>query len=810
MSNLTQDDQPIRVDTVLGEDVLLLAGFHGREEVSQPFSFHLELLSEDPNLDPADLLRTPISIGILLLDGEMRRVHGRVRSFGYEGRRGDFSFYRAEMVPWLWFLSLSKDCRIFQNMPVPEILEQVFSEEAGAQFRTHFIHEYAEREYCVQYRESNLNFVSRLMEEEGIFYFFEHSDGADILVLTDHPEMKPGDGQNKVRVHSGLVPQEDVIRSLTHKQSVHAGKVTLADYDQLKPSLGLRSSIAGDEADEIYEYQKNLFTELNDGERYARIALEREEAKHHLVQGQSTCRGFEAGRRFELTNHDRRDANREYAILEVSHSAQAGSYVAGMDSGELDYKNRFVAIPHGNSYRPPLRVSKPSMPGAQTAKVVGPAGEKINVDEHGRVKIQFHWDRLGSNDAGSSCWVRVSQNWAGNGWGGMFIPHVGQEVIVSFLEGDPDRPIITGRVYNAEQTPPQSLPANKHKSIIEDDFGNEMVFDATPGQEHIRIHSPSHLSTIELGRSVRWFTESDLSEIATGRKGVFTLGMQIGGFIGFKGDFELGGSLKVFGGFKFDLELSERFGMTFGPGFKVSLGKEYHFTKSTFEHHSGDDISVKSDKSSVLIGGEKNESMIGGDASEVIISYGSNSNAEGVTSTTRSARAAAYGAVAGVISSLAAAANWEVHRKPSAMWPFATVLPQMIHGAAGVGQAMKAAGSKDDARGGPKLQDVQDTVHAKIKLAKEGVFLYGMKDDSILSQIGVVGDGGQLTGRVVIQGDEGVLVRGEKGPTQIESGTKSVSIEGKTGVDINKKNSSAPVTIYGSSIKIDGSTIRIG
>jgi len=726
MPDYTQADQPIRVDTALAEDVLLLAGFHGREEISQPFVFDLELLSEDPNLDPADLLRTPISIGVLLPDGEMRRIHGQVRSFGYEGRRGELSFYRAEMVPWLWFLSLSKDCRIFQNMSVPDILEEVFAEEEGAQFKTQFAQDYAEREYCVQYRESNLNFVSRLMEEEGIFYFFEHAEDGHTLVLTDYPQMKPCDGQDEVRMYSGPVPQEDVVRSLTQKQSVYTGTVTLADYDQLKPSLDLKSSMAGEEPDEIYEYQKNLFTELDDGERYARIALEREEAKHHVVRGQSTCRGFQAGRRFELTNHDRREANQEYAILEVSHTARTGSYVAGGNPGELDYENRFVAIPHGTSYRPPLRAPKPSMPGDQTAQVVGPAGEKINVDEHGRVKIQFHWDRLGGNDDNSSCWVRVSQNWAGKNWGGMFIPHVDQEVIVSFLEGDPDRPIITGRVYNAEHMPPQDLPANKHKSIIEDDYGNELVFDATPGDEHIRIHSPSHASTLELGKSIRFASESDWSALVKGKSGSIHEGPEFDGNIGFMGKIDLGGSLSVFGGFKVDVEVSEKVQFALGPSVKFSKGKEYSVGTSDYSKHVAKEIFLNSDKEVLVTGGAKDEALMAANEEALKLQFGSNSAAEKAKVFSRQHALVCASTAGGIASAFLASQDWQGDGQADDM-SFAILgvgglLSLLIPGAI----EMKAAGEElwDKLEALAKqVSSRHDTVHSMIELNEKQIEL---------------------------------------------------------------------------------------
>ena len=779
MPEYTQEGQPIRVDTVLGDDVLLLAAYHGREEISQPFAFELELLSEDPNLDAADLLRTPASIGVLLPDGEVRRIHGRIRSFGYEGQRADLSYYRAELVPWVWFLSLSTDCRIFQNLSVPDIVAEVFAQIDGARFRTQFSRDYPEREYCVQYRESNLHFVSRLMEEEGIFYFFEHSEEGDTLVLADYPQMQPCEGQSRVQMHLDQVPREDVVRALTQKQSVHTGTMTLGDYDQFKPSLELRSSVAGDEPDEAYQYQKHLFSELSDGERFARIALEREEAQHHVVQGKSTCRGFQVGRRFELTKHPREAANREYALLEVRHMARNGSYLAGADTGLLDYENRFRAIPHGTPYRPPLRARKPIMPGNQTARVVGPAGEKINVDEYGRVKIQFHWDRLGSNDANSSCWVRVSQNWAGKRWGGMFIPHIDQEVIVSFLEGDPDRPIITGRVYNAEHMPPQDLPANKHKSIIEDDFGNEVVLDGTPGAEHIRIHSPNHTSTMELGRSLKFKCESDWTKMIEGKAGSIHKGPQIGGNIGTKIGIDLGGSFSAFVGFKFDVSIAEAFKVELGPSVKIATGEEYKFSKSAFKQQSKKEVLLSSEKSTVMIGGSGKESIVDGNAERLVLQYGKAAKKEkSVVAKIAHIAAFSAGLAGGLTSSVLASTDWteegEADMKSFAILGAGGIIPA-IHGAAGLIERVKGATKKETLDDSDSLHGGGGSKHSNATLNKEGVFLtaYGSSREAWLSLFG----SGSQAGSAALRSTK-----------KMELISRSISLESDTLLGLTAKN----------------------
>jgi type VI secretion system secreted protein VgrG len=492
----TQTDRPMRVETVLGEDVLLLSGFSGTEGVSTPFGFDIELLSEDPAIAGEDLLRKPVVLTLVLPDGTDRRIHGLISRFVQLGRSDDLTAYRARVVPWLWFLSLSRDCKIFQNMSVLEIIEAVFQSQGYSDFQFKCVRPYPKREYCVQYRETHLDFISRLMEEEGIFYFFDHTASKHTLVLADDNsafELSPGPPY--ARMATRALPGEDVVTSLQREHAVHVGTVTLTDYDHLQPSLRLRASIAGNEPEEVYDYPGS-YSELDEGERYARIQLEAEEALHHVVRGQGSCRGFVSGGRFDLKDHYRADANRSYVLLSVRHSGTAGDY-RSHDAAPFDYANEFVAIPFDVAYRPQSRTPRPVVRGSQTALVVGKSGEEIYVDDHGRVKVQFYWDRDGKRDENSSCWVRVSTVWAGKAWGAIQIPRMGQEVIVDFLEGNPDRPIITGRVYNAEQVPPYELPANQTQSGIKsrsskgggpDNF-NEIRMEDKKGSELLYFHA---------------------------------------------------------------------------------------------------------------------------------------------------------------------------------------------------------------------------------------------------------------------------------------------------------------------------------
>ncbi|HEU4456417.1 MAG TPA: type VI secretion system tip protein TssI/VgrG [Longimicrobium sp.] len=497
----TQTGRPMRVETALGADVLLLAGLSGLEGVSRPFSFRLDLVSEDDAVSAAGLLRTPAAVTLLLPTGDERTIHGLVRRFVQEGRREELTSYQAEIVPWLWFLSLSRESRIYQELSVPEIVEQVFRGLGHADFELRCTRPYPKREFCVQYRETHLDFVSRLMEEEGIFYFFEHSPDRHLLVLADdNGAVKPCPGGAGARMAPQEADGEDVVGTMHWEEQACVGKVVLRDYDFLQPSLKLEGSIAAGEPEELYDYPGE-FTAPDEGERYARLRLEEAGALRQVARGQSTCRVFQSGFRFDLSDHFRASANQAYTLLQVQHVASAGDYRAG-GTGPMEYRNHFVAIPHSVAFRPPRATPHPVVQGSQTALVVGPAGEEVWVDRHGRIKVQFYWDREGKKDENSSCWVRVSQPWAGKGYGSVQIPRIGNEVVVEFLEGDPDRPIVTGCVYNAEQTPPFELPAAgiqmgmKSRSSKGGGGYNEITLTDTKGTELITIHAQYDMGTV--------------------------------------------------------------------------------------------------------------------------------------------------------------------------------------------------------------------------------------------------------------------------------------------------------------------------
>ena len=500
----TTQDELLAIETSLGKDVVFLTGFNGHEGISRLFSFELSMVSENHALSFDAIIGTNVTVSVFLSDGNQRYFHGIIASFsqgrsgGEQGSDTRFSSYRATMVPWLWLLSKSADSRIFQNLSIPEIVEKVFQKRGFQDFSLRLQGSYEKRTYCVQYRETDFNFVSRLLEEEGIFYFFEHKKGKHTLVIADNSgENKPCPRQESASYHASErdVYEEDAITSLEMTKQITAGAYTLKDFNFTIPGADLKVEVSGKGTlgpgkREIYDYP-GLYEKKTKGSSLADIRMEEVEVQVTRISGSSSCRAFTSGYRFKLKGHFRSDLNnKEYVLVSVTHQASDGDGVA---TGAA-YSNNFECIPHTVPFRPLRITPKPLVQGSQTAIVVGPQGEEIYTDEHGRIKVQFHWDREGKTDDKSSCWIRVSQSWAGNGWGGMQIPRINQEVIVDFLEGDPDQPIITGCVYNGANLPPYPLPGEKTKSTLKSHSSkggggfNEFRFEDKKGSEEIFLH----------------------------------------------------------------------------------------------------------------------------------------------------------------------------------------------------------------------------------------------------------------------------------------------------------------------------------
>ena len=505
MAIFSQDRRHIRIATVLGKDVLHVESLNGTEGMSRLFSLELDLISEKQDISFEDIIGTGVTITVDLLWGGKRFFHGVVSRFvqvnggGTVGDDTRVSHYRATVVPWLWLLSRSAESKIYQNTSVPDIIEKIFKDQGFSDYELKLQRSYQPRVYCVQYRETHFNFVSRLLEEEGIHYFFEHINGKHKLILADNSQANAPCKEQKnasYQIEKSGQNDEDIITSLGKMIEIRSEQYALNDYNFEIPNTTLLVELPGKQhlgpgTREIYDYPGN-YGKKAEGDGIVRVRMEEEEAQIATIMGTSNCRAFATGYRFTLTNFYRKDmTGKEFVLTTIQHHIRQG-VTAGAD---FSYENNFSCIPADVPFRPTRVSPKPVVQGAQTAVVVGPPGEEIFTDEFGRVKVQFYWDREGKKDDKSSCWVRVSQLFAGTYWGAIFIPRIGQEVIVDFLEGDPDRPLITGRVYNGVNKPPYDLPANKTRSTVKTNSSkggggfNEIRFEDKKGEEQLFIHA---------------------------------------------------------------------------------------------------------------------------------------------------------------------------------------------------------------------------------------------------------------------------------------------------------------------------------
>lgn len=527
----TQDNRLLAIHTPLGKDFLLLDRISGTEGISKLFSYDVQLLHAEEEagfkptrVDPASIVGQGVTVTVAQRDGTARQISGIVNRFSQGHRNARFSFYSATIVPHVWILTQRFQSRIFQNISVVDILRQIFA-DFNVSWQIQGLTE--PRNYCVQYRESDFDFASRLMEEEGIFYYFEHSGAQHKMVLANTSQSH-ADCPGKSAIPYSLDvtrDREDFISSIHSWRPgcrLQTGKVTLWDYHFQIPTRTL-----DDEQTSIYTLGDNRKLEFYDhpggyarkydsidrsgGEQSQNLSLvdrdktatvqrmvEALDSRVNVVEGSGDCSAMTAGFRFRLFNHPENAENIQYAITSVSLQAEQNPTYVSDDFVEEPFSNTFSCIAVGAgapTFRPARETPKPVVRGSQTAVVVGPAGEEIFTDKFGRVKVQFHWDRHGQGDAGSSCWIRVVQPWAGNRWGAFFVPRIGMEVVVDFLEGDPDQPMITGCVYNPTTMPPYTLPDEKSKMTIKSDSTkggggfNELRFEDKKGSEQIFIHA---------------------------------------------------------------------------------------------------------------------------------------------------------------------------------------------------------------------------------------------------------------------------------------------------------------------------------
>src|ERR1051326_8366700 len=498
MPEYSQEGRIISVQTPLGDNVLLLQRLAGIEAISRLFTFHLDLLSENPAISFNDVVGRHAAVTIRLASGNRRYINGSVNRFVQSGRDDRFTHYQAELVPWMWYLTRSANCRIFQQMTVLEIIKVIFG-FIHLDFKDKTAGSYETRDYVVQYRETDFNFVSRLMEEYGIYYYFEHELNKHTLVLADAPSAHQSCPHQERAIFdsTGHILEEERVTAFRIGQEFKTGTYSLNDYNFETPLTDLDVSeptVLQSSVFELYDYP-GIYLNKSAGEKVAKIRMQEQEASYIIGHGGGACGAFTPGYLFDLEDHYRSDLNKSYVLTEVRHDANCGgAYYTGQSEEDETNSNRFEVIPYPVPYRPERITPRPFVQGPQTAVVVGPPGEEIYTDQYGRVKVQFFWDREGKHNENSSCWIRVSYPWAGKGWGGLHVPRIGQEVIVDFLEGDPDRPIITGRVYNAVETPPFGLPAGavisgyKTNSTKGGGGYNEISMDDTKGNELINVH----------------------------------------------------------------------------------------------------------------------------------------------------------------------------------------------------------------------------------------------------------------------------------------------------------------------------------
>jgi type VI secretion system secreted protein VgrG len=501
-TTMTQAERHVAIATPLGDDKLLLRAFTVSEQLGRPFQIDVELRSDDQAVKFDDLLGHNVTLRIDLADRKTRYFNGYVNRVSQVAAQGGLAVYHATVVPWLWFLTRAADCRIFQGKTVPDILKQVFRDRGFVDFEERLSGSYQTWEYCVQYRETDFNFVSRLMEQEGIYYYFKHENGKHTLVLTDSPSgHEPYPGYSTVAYRppaEGDSGAEDFSHFSVGKE-VQPGKFVVNDFDFKKPRKSLLGSATVTRKHpngefEVYDFPGE-YDEFSEGSEYAKVRLQELAAQHELAQGRGDVRGVAAGFKFKLDPAPRKDFSKTYLVVSATCTATNDEFTSGAGASGVDFSNSFTAIDASVQYRAPRLTPKPVIQGPQTAIVVGKKGEEIWTDEYGRVKVQFHWDRYGKADENSSCWVRVAQVWAGKKWGAIYTPRVGQEVIVEFLEGDPDQPIITGRVYNGDCMPPYD-PRNKGtvstiKSLSSKGGGgfNEIRIEDKKGSEQLFFHA---------------------------------------------------------------------------------------------------------------------------------------------------------------------------------------------------------------------------------------------------------------------------------------------------------------------------------
>jgi len=508
---ISQETRLLNLTTPLGDNVLVLTAFRGHDEMSRLFHYELDMIADKTDIAAADIVGKNVTFSVERADGSRRYFNGFVSEFVAGDLEDDRQNYSAVVVPWLWFLTQTADCRIFQTMTVVQIIEKIFQDLGFSDYEISEVKgAHKTWDYCVQYRETDFNFVSRLMEQEGIFYFFRHEDGKHTLVMADSATAYEDCDEKEVDYPTDVGSQAlaDHITDWEHRYEFCSGKWAQTDYNFETPKTSLMAKtnsvvdLPGIDKYEVYDYPGE-YSETSDGQSETKLRMEEEEVEHDVGSASSLCKTFTPGGKFKIKKHQwPSEEGKTYLITSIHHTATepAAYETGGAETGAIeDYSNTFTCIPDSDVFRPARITPKPLVSGVQTAVVVGPKGEEIYCDKYGRIKVQFHWDREGKKDENSSCWIRVAHNFAGRKWGFMAIPRIGQEVIIDFLEGDPDRPLIVGSVYNADQMPHYSLPDNQTRTYFKTNSSkggngfNELFFEDKKGKERVFMHAQKNM-----------------------------------------------------------------------------------------------------------------------------------------------------------------------------------------------------------------------------------------------------------------------------------------------------------------------------
>lgn len=630
---------------VHGPNALQFRRMQGHEEVGRMWEYRIELMRTQRlvPLEPESILGTQATVKLLLDGGDHRFFNGLITAVESGGAVGRFNLYRVEMRPWLWYLTLGSDCRIFQNMTAIEIIQQIFQKYSNTQFELPS-GSFRKRPYCVQYRESDFSFVSRLMEEEGLFYYFRHGDGNHVLVVC------------KAAAQFGASPSaslvwgpagdsgpynEDTIVQWRRVQQQRSKKFVHTDFDYLAPSTSLESQhqwtppVTGSGPMEVYDHRVDFAfageqNNAETGQKRAELEVQRFEGGHIIARAATPCRAVGAGMTFQFKEHD--DAG-DYAVIACDFEFDPGDLEATRDVRGSPFNAKLTLVPKNSPWVPEAVIPRPIVRGPQTAWVVGPSGEEIYTDEYGRVKVQFHWDRLGAHDESSSCFVRVATPWASKQFGMITLPRIGDEVVVEFLEGNPDRPLITGSVYNSENMPPYELPAQKSVSGIRsrstlngsNDNFNELRFDDNKGSEYVWLQAEKDFHRLvknDHTDEIRHDSRTDIANdeaTAIGRDTQLIVGrdkaieiardtkLEIGGDTSVK----MGGDLVHHIGGKGSMKVGDALEFAVGSGLDLDVGMQFNVAAGTALHlvagttlviDAGTSISIKAGGSSIVLG----------------------------------------------------------------------------------------------------------------------------------------------------------------------------------------------------------------